>query len=309
MKSVFISILIPTYNSESTILHLLDSISADEKVEIIINDDGSSDNTTKVCEDWKNKLNKTSFKIIKSNHSGVSLSRKKLIQNATGEYILFADSDDLLDSEGLAKAIAFLKQNRCDLLNSPYVLIIDGKNKHIGNISNTLDNFIFNLVCKANENMLWNKIIRRSIIESAVFNKNVENGEDKIALLSICKSIKKYLTIDSYFAKHIISYNSITSSKPNINILKRLIHYYDVLQPILLENGCASLGENIYLFWETLALYCYKVDKHFLNSKETKKDFKTIRNSSWYKYYKENGKNVRKKLPLRYKMLLFLHRL
>lgn len=100
-QSFDVSIIVPTYNSENTIVRLLKSINLycnNLKVELILVDDGSTDDTCYIERNFTFNKNIVS-KIIKLSHSGVSTARNIGIENANGKYLVFFDSDDALSSE------------------------------------------------------------------------------------------------------------------------------------------------------------------------------------------------------------------
>ena len=89
------SVIIPTYNSHKTILRALKSVvnQSFNDLEIIIVDDGSTDNTKEIIDSFFKDL-KVKYTYIYQSNSGPSSARNKAIANSTGKYIAFLDSDD-----------------------------------------------------------------------------------------------------------------------------------------------------------------------------------------------------------------------
>lgn len=98
-KKIRYSFIIPTYNSEKTIIKCLNSVlnQRDCNYEILVVDDGSTDNTLNIVTKFATKNNKV--KIIKNHHKGISEIRNIGICNSIGEYIIFVDSDDYVNFE------------------------------------------------------------------------------------------------------------------------------------------------------------------------------------------------------------------
>lgn len=96
------SFIIPTYNSEKTIFKCLNSVLNQESCdyEVLIIDDGSTDNTLNIVTELSKKNDK--IKIKKNSHKGISEIRNIGICNSIGDYIIFVDSDDYVNSELLS---------------------------------------------------------------------------------------------------------------------------------------------------------------------------------------------------------------
>ena len=111
-----ISIVIPMYNVEKYIDDCLTSIinQTFKDIEIICIDDGSSDKTLDIAN--KYKKNDKRISIYKQQHAGVSIARNKGLDKATGKYILFFDSDDILDLNALEDLYNILEKEKLDTL-------------------------------------------------------------------------------------------------------------------------------------------------------------------------------------------------
>ena len=87
-KEKILSIIIPAYNCEKYICQCLESIISYKNIEIIVINDGSTDNTKELLEKY------TKIKFYNNENYGVSYTRNFGIKEATGKYIMFIDSDD-----------------------------------------------------------------------------------------------------------------------------------------------------------------------------------------------------------------------
>ena len=117
-----ISIIIPAYNTEKYLMRCISSIQNQTylDLEIILIDDGSSDNTGRIC--CENIAVDSRVIQIHMNQSGVSSARNTGLQVATGDFLLFVDSDDWIDLNALEVFIAeFKKMPKLDLLLFAYV--------------------------------------------------------------------------------------------------------------------------------------------------------------------------------------------
>lgn len=99
MEETTISVVIPMYNAEKTIVQTLDSIRRQTKLsniqEILVIDDGSQDASKQIVMEYKNKYPMLPIRYIYQSNSGVSSARNRGLREAKGEFIAFLDSDDM----------------------------------------------------------------------------------------------------------------------------------------------------------------------------------------------------------------------
>lgn len=100
-----VTIIIPVYNSEKYISRCLDSVvnQSHKNIEILVINDGSSDNSLKILKKYEKKYN--NIKVIDKENEGVAITRNMGIKLATGDYIMFIDNDDFIDSDYLENYI------------------------------------------------------------------------------------------------------------------------------------------------------------------------------------------------------------
>ena len=93
-----ISVVIPAYNVQKYLSACLDSVinQTYHNLEIIVINDGSTDSTGTICDDYARK--DTRIKVIHQENQGLSGARNTGLNNCTGDYIFFLDSDDYLNS-------------------------------------------------------------------------------------------------------------------------------------------------------------------------------------------------------------------
>lgn len=122
----YISFAIPSYNSQEYMAHAIESIlPGGEDVEIIIVNDGSSDDTSKIAHEYQEKY-PTIIKAVDKENGGHGDAVNTGLSHATGKYFKVVDSDDWVDEESLHKIISLLEQleeegQEIDMLISNYV--------------------------------------------------------------------------------------------------------------------------------------------------------------------------------------------
>lgn len=114
-----LSIVVPAYNVEKYIERCINSmINYDYDYEIIIINDGSTDNTLNVVEKYRNLKN---IKIISQRNKGLSYARNVGIKNAEGEYISFIDSDDFVDLKEMINLVEEAILNKLDIIQGQMI--------------------------------------------------------------------------------------------------------------------------------------------------------------------------------------------
>ena len=115
-----ISVIVPVYNVEKYLDKCLESIvhQTYRNLEIILVDDGSSDNCPAMCDEWAGKDKR--IKVIHKENGGLSSARNAGLDFATGEYIVFVDSDDWLDTDAVEKLLRAAVENRADIVASGF---------------------------------------------------------------------------------------------------------------------------------------------------------------------------------------------
>lgn len=129
---IAISVVITTYNYEKIIKRTLESVynQTFKYFDVVIIDDCSSDNTTDIIKEYI--ADKESFSLyINEKNMGVSLSRNKGIEIASGDYIAILDGDDLWHEEKLERQYEFLKNNNVDLTYCSYSYFTSDENDEL----------------------------------------------------------------------------------------------------------------------------------------------------------------------------------
>lgn len=122
-----VSVVIPAYNMEKYIERCLSSVlrSSYQNIEVIVVDDGSQDDTVKLCREIAEQDAFGRVSIIENKHAGVVQARNTGILSAKGKYITFVDADDYIDDQRLASMAEAVVG--CDLLCAGYTAIYEGR--------------------------------------------------------------------------------------------------------------------------------------------------------------------------------------
>lgn len=207
-----ISIVIPVYNAEKFLKDCIDSILSQtfSNYEIILVDDGSTDSSSSICNEYKNKDSRILY--IKKTNSGVSDSRNVGLNNAHGEWILFVDADDFLGTSNyLEKMFVFSLNNKNKMAIYQYVVNLEGNKENYNKCyinENCNKNYIIaNIIrpkdydgnCICNAPCVWGKLFNRNtIIENNIyFKKGIKMYEDGLFMLDYFKYIDDIEVIEN----------------------------------------------------------------------------------------------------------------
>lgn len=142
-----VSLVTPVFNGESYLPGMLESVLCQTypQMEVILVDDGSTDQTIQVAERYRERFVKRGYdyRIVHSGHKNASAAINQGLSYVTGEYLIWPDSDDVLESESVEKRVEFLKrhpQYQCVRSLSYYFDPITGESRkaeeQTGNLSN-----------------------------------------------------------------------------------------------------------------------------------------------------------------------------
>lgn len=123
MKEPFFSIIMPAYNAEKFLSEAIESVLLQSftDFELFVINDGSIDKTDDICRFFSKKDSRIVF--IDKNNEGVSVARNVALDKASGEYVFFVDSDDIIYKDSLQKIHCFLKRTPVDYLRFEYEII------------------------------------------------------------------------------------------------------------------------------------------------------------------------------------------
>lgn len=120
-KNAKVSIVVPVYNCEKYINRCVSSLVNQtwSNIEIILIDDGSNDNSGKICDELKSHDNR--IIVIHKENEGLGKTRNKGMQIATGKYIVFVDADDYVDISGIEKMVNIAEEYQVEIVTSEFI--------------------------------------------------------------------------------------------------------------------------------------------------------------------------------------------
>lgn len=300
-QNIEISIIIPVYNTQEYLKQCLNSIinqSYKVSYEIICIDDGSTDKSVDILNQYKSKY-PDNFKILYQKHSGQAEARNLGIKSAAGNFIMFIDSDDFI-AEDLLKECSNKLKFQPDVIIFGVKKFYSQKNSFKkGQYSSQYfpAKFSINKLFKFHT-ICFNKIYKKSfLIDNNIYFSNLNTGEEqlffiKTALLSNkTEIIKKDLYI---YRKQ--RQNALTATKKKKDI-SPIINYYDI------EKFLQTANINLDLKLKILSKYMLKAiswygktekdfaDTYFCELDKLLKYIKTTKGKCWWDYFTLNQTN------------------
>lgn len=184
-----VTIIIPVYNAEKFLERCVMSILEQtyKNWELLLIDDGSPDNSGRLCDDWSKKDSRV--KVYHKKNGGVSSARNLGLDEAKGDWIMFVDSDDWISKDCLEVCLASLAAHNCDVLQYNYYKVYPNGNQiqesNISSPASTLEEYVSAApgtvgVC------VGGGIYRKSIIEEhgIRFDERMKYAEDGVFVLT-----------------------------------------------------------------------------------------------------------------------------
>lgn len=185
MDYPLISVIVSIYNGEKFLNKCLSSIEKQDyqNIEVILINDGSIDNSLKICENFEEK--DLRFKIINQKNHGVCYSRNKGIDVAKGEYITIVDQDDWIEKDYISYLYNMIIENECEIATVPQVILSTDKTQvYNDNPHKQIEIWTGNKVaCEmlyANMEIgPWNKLIQKKLLKDndISFHNELFGGE------------------------------------------------------------------------------------------------------------------------------------
>lgn len=209
-----VSIIVPIYNAEMFIRRCIDSIIRQtiQDIEVILVNDGSLDKSLSIMQEYAER--DTRIKIISQENKGVAAARNTGLRNATGEYFLYVDADDWLESNAIECLMTRMGENvdivvcAFDYAETPENVWRE-KQVELEKWDNERQLYEF-ILHKRMAGMLWNKLIRRSITENITFNEKTGYGEDAEFLWNVLKKSRKMFVTNEVLYHHVLEVTSIS---------------------------------------------------------------------------------------------------
>ena len=255
-----VSVIIPVYNTEKYLKRCVDSVinQTYSDLEIILIDDGSTDRSGIICDEYTSKDNRV--KVVHKKNEGQAIARNYALDIMTGEFVAFVDSDDYIKPDMIYTMVESLVENECDVCICGKIYKYEDKierkhtfvrNKVVGNTDMLMKKYFSHNISV----VMWDKVYSSKVFDDLRFPP-LRCREDSCILHEVLARCKKFVELPDCFYIQNIRENS-TERKPfsveklecaleALNrrrnfAMKNFPQYYHFVKPCL-----------VYLYYETL---------------------------------------------------------
>lgn len=234
-KTIMVSVIVPIYNVEEYLEECLESIRNQTytNIEVILVNDGSTDGSREICESYCEK--DIRFRLINQENQGQSVARNRGVKESVGQYIMFVDSDDVVNTDALEVLLPYMKTDvdivECEMtrekeaffLNKIPTIVFEGNSKEA----------ILNCIAfRAVKFCAFTKLYRREIVEKIPFLEGYIY-EDVFTGINYLNHIRKIIVVDYIGYYYRVRPNSTMTksfNEKNLDIFpigKKLIESFD----------------------------------------------------------------------------------
>lgn len=277
------SVVVPVYNVDIYIHECLQSLS-DQTItdfEVILVDDGSTDDSGKICDEYAESH--TNVKVIHKKNEGLLLARRSGIDICSGEYIIHCDSDDYIAKDALERIKLAIEKHHPDMVMYGYDVVDDSHKIIEEHFTVFDDNEIFqsdnkeiliNQLCSTTWlNNMVTKAVRRELVDVNVDYsdyKSIKMGEDLFQVIPLVKNCKTfiYLALPLYFYR----FNPSGMSK---NISRNYLDNYMTVSDRMYELLCTEKVSKATMvnFYNRFVKDIYKYILRYIKDGITKEEY------------------------------------
>lgn len=254
MNTFKLSVVVPVFNVEKYIRQCVDSLlsQTEQDIEIILVDDGSTDNSGKICDEYAHK--NECVKVFHKKNEGLVSARKYGYSIANGQYVGNVDGDDWVEPDMYEKLLNVAEQTNCDIAQSGYFIENDNESNlqeypefYLDNITLQERVVLIEKILSGNQKQSHNTffcghlvfaVFKRELLTCS-YNKladNMSNGEDIISSIYLLREVKSIVSISGGSYHYRIRRDSLSHLEDRTELLKREIVLFDTVKKIVLNE-------------------------------------------------------------------------
>lgn len=248
-EEIVVSVIIPAYNAEKYIAFCLDSIISQthKNLEIIVVDDGSTDNTGKICDEYSAKDSR--IKVIHQKNKGLSGARNAALDIMSGEYVTFVDSDDFISADYTKRLLELCIENNsqisaCHAFDVSNHKIIQPDINHSEQTVSALKLLENTFILQPYYDTVISKLFHNSIFREIRFPVGIIH-EDSYIIFDLIEKSQNITFTTEHLYYYYLSPNSIMRSDFSVKRFDMLLSYEKKLE-VLERNNCVKSINMLY---------------------------------------------------------------
>ena len=308
-----ISVIVPVYNTEKYLRKTVDSLlnQTYKDLEILLIDDGSCDNSGKICEEYAQTDSR--IKVVHQENQGLSAVRNRGIELATGEYLCFVDSDDFVETDTYEVFNNIIEKEKVDFINGG-IRVFENNQEFIGvdyridpnrvinraEIIDYLSNFKIQYA-----SMVLSKVIRRDFLLAHNIRciSGLKIQEDFVFVLEMLLKADTIYFVDKYFYNYVKRTDSLTTKRYRKDIYKHFNTAYLKIKELYENASITGHEDQLIYYFSRYLLSTIKREKYNKASCERKKELRAIFETEMYKDIIKNINAIKKFDKKRYHVL------
>ncbi len=278
-----ISVIVPVYNTSYYLSRCVQSIlnQTCSEWELILVDDGSTDNSGEVCEQFKEQFPQK-VRVFHQKNAGASIARKNGISEAKGDFLMFVDGDDYVERDYMERLLHAMTRYNSKIVSCDPLCHPEDTEVHVDRTANTMlldERSLYKRFFGYQFWGFWGKLYHRSVFDDLYFPKYTIN-EDYVVMAQLFERYKQmvYVPIGLY---HYVSHeDSLSHQKLSVRMFDEYYNklwvrdFYTKNNPHYVRNAEAQLTETCIKLIRTVqqedvnGVFCDYEDamRHFLKS-------------------------------------------
>lgn len=253
-----VSIIVPVYNTEKYLDRCLNSVTQQtyKELEIIVINDGSTDSSGTICDNWANKDSR--IRVIHQTNKGISAVRNVGLKSITGKYVTTIDSDDYLylnAIEYLEKAIEATSSDVASYklkftLNQKTPKRLPKSNKKLAYFIKTGSDIHEQIFLSMDyQTFFWNKMFKSDVIKGLYQNEDLRCFEDIECLPRFLKPCKKGVFLKNHLIKYMVRPDSLSHDTSDVKAKLDLLLSMCTLNENRYKEWYPAFGEKFHYWW------------------------------------------------------------
>lgn len=305
-----VSVIIPIYNTEKYLRRCIDSVlnQTFDDYEILLIDDGSTDNCAAICDEYNHEIK---VRVIHKTHGGVSSACNLGIDNASGKYLMFCDSDDYVEKDWISTLYTAIEDNPSSFVFCAFFNENNKDSKPVRLLDSEFyqsytNNEYFFMYRKGFSAYRWNRIfLRNKVLGKIRFEESISVGEDVLFNIEYLKTCDSFLYVDK------LLYHWVNNGN---NSLSRAYHakYYDDIKKLYFPRASVIAEKDLQEFYNDYFYRFYACidivndSQNTMTDREKKAYIRYILHDKAFCHAMEHAESSRLKTLLRFKSHLLL---